>query len=122
MFILLNSPLFSFGLGLFVLNISNHGNAELIQLAAKLPHVLFSDKIRYTIKRYFSALKTWGNWARSNFVIVLPSPKYHFAQFLVYLIGCVNSLSAYDAVVHGVSWALPNLVWSHPLFPPLLNR
>ena len=66
-------------------NISNHGNAELIQLAVKLPRVLPSDKAHNTVKRYFSAFKKWENWARSKLITVLPAPRDCLALFFQFI-------------------------------------
>ena len=114
--------LFSLGLALFLPNISSHGDAELIQLAAKLPHVPISDKAHSTVKGYFSAFRKWENWARSKVITVLSAPKDYFALFLVYLIESVNSLSAFDAAIHSVSWAHAKFGLESPTSFPIIKQ
>ena len=97
--------LFSLGLGLFIQSILKYDDGDLVQLAAELPHVLLSDKAHNTNKRYFSAFKKWEAWAKSKSVAILPASPNYFALFLVHLIYSVNSISTFDAVIHGVSWA-----------------
>ena len=87
-----------------------------------LPHVLLSNKAHNTVKRYFSAFKKWENWARSKFITVLPALKDYFPIFLVYLIESVNSLSAFDAVIHGVSWAQAKFGLDSPSSSPIVKR
>ena len=75
-----------------------------------------------TVKRYFSAFKKWENLARSKFITVLPAPKDYFALFLVYLIESVNSISAFDAVIHGVSWAHAKFGLGSPSSSPIVKQ
>ena len=82
-----------------------YDGADLVQLAAELPHVLLSDKAHNTNKRYLSAFKKWEAWAKSKSVAILPASKNYFPLFLVHLNDFVNSISTFDAVIHGVSWA-----------------
>ena len=121
-FILLDLLLFSIGLGLLVPNITNCSDIELIHLAAKLPQVLLSDKAHSTVKRYFSSFKRWENWARSKSITVLPAPKDYFALFLVHLIESVNSLSAFKAVICGVSWAHAKFGLDSPSSSPIVKQ
>ena len=114
--------MFSLGLDLFVPNISNRGDVELVHLAAKLPQVLLSDKAHSTVKRYFSVFKKWENWARSKSITVLPAPKDYFALFLVHLIESVNSLSAFQAVICGVSWAHAKFGLDSPSSSPIVKQ
>ena len=97
--------LFSSGLGLSIQSILKYDDADLVQLAAELPHVLVSDKAHNTNKRHFSAFKKWEAWAKSKSVAILPASPNYFALFLVHLIDSVNSVSTFDVVIHGVSWA-----------------